>query len=67
VEIFVLAARTAGEQDSALLVHNLMKMYATRSNVVPEMACELLWVGFLEVSDDIQRGCKLTIEDPIVH
>lgn len=67
MEIFVLAASTAGEQDSALLVHNLMEMYATRPNVVPEMAGELLWVDFLEISEESQRGSELTVEDLIIH
>ena len=64
MEVFVLAASAAGEQDGALLVHHLMKMYATGSNVVPEMASELLWVGFFNISKNLQRGdgsayCKI--------
>ena len=67
MEVSVHAANTAGEQDGALLVHYLMKMYAARADVVPEMACELLWVNFVAVSEDSRRGDQLTVENPIIH
>lgn len=63
----MLACIARRHQYGTLLVDELVEVYAAGSNIIPQMAGELLRIGLSRSAMTSERHEELTMENPIIH